>query len=162
MTIARAYLAAGEPHVEAINLASFGAWCRFVQRPLIWLGKADPAKSVENNVADDPDQNNLAAVLTAWHAAIGDEEVTVKELRKKLTNDLEDVISEVAHNKDGECDWCRFGLWLRRMNGRIAGDLRLSKARVDTDRKQSRWRVYGGLRGFTGVLIPSAGKIKRT
>jgi putative DNA primase/helicase len=70
MTIARAYLAAGEPGVDAATLASFENWSRFVQRPLIWLGRADPAKSIENISGDDPEQNTLRMVLIAWHAAV--------------------------------------------------------------------------------------------
>jgi putative DNA primase/helicase len=115
MTISRAYLAAGEPGVRGIELASFGAWSRFVQGPLIWLGKADPAGSVENNSGDDPEQNALRAVLTAWHAAIPKNAVMVKELTATQSDELREALREAAPGKDGEIDSRRLGNYLARM-----------------------------------------------
>jgi hypothetical protein len=104
MTIARAYQAAGEPAVEAKRLASFGAWSRFVQRPLIWLGCADAAKSVEASEAADPEIANLQAVLSAWHEVHGDEELTVKELAASIHEALMEAMLEIAPGKDGALD----------------------------------------------------------
>jgi hypothetical protein len=157
MTVARAYLAAACPEVDAVSLASFGAWSRFVQRPLIWLGKADPAKSIENTAGDDPEWNELHAVLPAWHAAVGAKAVTVKELRAEITTELTEAILEIAPGKDGDFDAKRFGWWLRRMNGRMAGELRLSAARGDTHKKQARWKVCGVLRRYAGSLHSTRG-----
>jgi putative DNA primase/helicase len=119
----------------------FGVWGRFVQRPLIWLGKSDPAKSVENSATDDPESTGLHAVLSAWHRAVRSREVTIKELRAAITEDLREAILEVAASKDGEVDSNRLGGWLTRMNGRVLGGLRLSKGAPDRHQKQKRWRV---------------------
>jgi hypothetical protein len=109
----------------------------------MWLGKDDPAKSIENSGHDDPERNALAAVLTAWRAAIGDGSITVKELRARLASedDLRDAISEVAPGKDGNIDGERLGKWLRRMNDRIAGGLLLSQGPRNTHRQKTSWRV---------------------
>jgi putative DNA primase/helicase len=148
MTIARAYQAAGEPAVDAKRLASFDAWSRFVQRPLIWLGCADPAKSVEANEAADPEIGNLQAVLSAWHDAHGDEELTVKELAASTHEALREAMLEIAPGKDGALDTNRLGKWLPRMNGRIAGGIKLERCSdKDTHRKASKWKVTGRGRG---------------
>jgi putative DNA primase/helicase len=144
MTIARAHQAAGEPAIEAKRLASFGAWSRFVQRPLIWLGCADPAKSVEANEAADPETGNLQAVLRAWHEANGDKELTVKELAASTHEALREAMLDVAPGKDGALDANRLGKWLPRMNGRIAGSFKLERcADKDTNRKTAKWKVTG-------------------
>jgi putative DNA primase/helicase len=83
LTVVRAYLAGGDPNVDFVKLASFDAWSRFVQRPLIRLGRGDPAQSVAISEEADPDRGGVAEVLAAWHNAIADEPVTLKSLAAK-------------------------------------------------------------------------------
>jgi hypothetical protein len=142
MTIARAYQAAGEPAVEAKRLASFDAWSRFVQRPLVWLGCADPAKSVEANEASDPETANLQAVLSGWHEGHGEGALTVKELAATTNEALWEAMLEVAPGKDGALDVNRLGKWLSRMNRRVAGGLKLERcANKDSHRRKLKWQV---------------------
>jgi bifunctional DNA primase/polymerase-like protein len=70
LTICRAYIVAGKPAC-APRLASFEGWSDTVRSPLIWLGKADPVKSMENARAEDPERLELNAMMEGWGAAIG-------------------------------------------------------------------------------------------
>src|SRR5262249_6112517 len=66
LTIVRAYLAADCPGLLA-PLNSFDDWSRLVRSPLVWLGYADPVKSIEAARTDDPTRAELRAVVAAWH-----------------------------------------------------------------------------------------------
>ena len=46
LTICRAYIAAGRPG-KLNRLASFGGWSDTVRSALVWLGEADPVKSMD-------------------------------------------------------------------------------------------------------------------
>jgi hypothetical protein len=70
LTICRAYIVAGKPAC-APRLASFEGWSDTVRSALIWLGKADPVKSMENAKAEDPERIELSAMMEGWGAAIG-------------------------------------------------------------------------------------------
>ncbi len=143
MTIARAYLAAGEPEVDHIKLASFGAWSRFIQRPLVWLGQEDPAKSVETSEAYDPERAALLEVMTAWRAAYPKgEPVSVKalELRTHADEQLKEAMLNVAPKRDGGIDSKRLGYWLRSHNGKVVGDMKIVRGQ-DAHTKTALWSV---------------------
>jgi hypothetical protein len=70
LTICRAYIVAGRPG-RAPRLASFDGWSDTVRSALIWLGKADPVKSMESARAEDPERVELGDMLEAWHRVIG-------------------------------------------------------------------------------------------
>ena len=70
LTICRAYIVAGRPS-PAPRLASFEGWSDTVRSALIWLGKADCVNSMETSRDEDPERNELRAMLTAWSEAIG-------------------------------------------------------------------------------------------
>ena len=149
LAVARAYLSAGEPPVTFTKLVSFDAWSRFVQKPLIWLGRADPVRSLETSEDADPDRNAITEVLAPWHEAIGDEWVTLKELAVKIqargydgeyvNSDLREALMNVAPKKDGTLDTHKFGNWLRRFDGRIAGGIRLARRKGKSP--TAVWRV---------------------
>jgi len=70
LTICRAYFVADRPD-KAPRLASFEGWSDTVRSALIWLGKADPVKSMESAKAEDPESTELGNMLEGWSAAIG-------------------------------------------------------------------------------------------
>ena len=80
LTIAKAYMAAGEPRVEADTLVGFTDWSRMVQRPLVWAGAGDAAKAVERAQANDPQTEQLRTFLVALHQYAGGEALTAKEM----------------------------------------------------------------------------------
>jgi hypothetical protein len=70
LTICRAYVVAGRPN-KAPRLASFEGWSDLVRSALIWLGQADPVKSMEIARAEDPERAELSTLLEAWAQVIG-------------------------------------------------------------------------------------------
>jgi hypothetical protein len=80
LTICRAYVAAGRPK-PARRLASFEGWSDTVRSALIWLGEADPVKSMTAAKAEDPERAAFRDLLAAWAAAIGTGEATKKTLK---------------------------------------------------------------------------------
>jgi hypothetical protein len=70
LTICRAYIAAGKPGC-APRLGSFEGWSDTVRSALIWLGRADPVKSMENAREEDPERIELISMMEGWSEAIG-------------------------------------------------------------------------------------------
>jgi hypothetical protein len=139
LTIIRAYLAAGRPK-EQTPLGSYAEWCKFVREPLIWLGKADPAKSQETVREADPVLGALTDVMQGWEREIGlhvpntaldvktlamsdsqpvsGETGAVRKERQRLREEFRDALIRVAGER-GEIDTARLGTWLRSHRDRI-------------------------------------------
>jgi putative DNA primase/helicase len=154
MTVVRAYLSAGEPQVKHTKLVSFEAWSRFVQRPLIWLGQADPVQSVAISEEADPDRGGIAEVLAAWHNSIGDEPYTLKSIAAKvqakesdgyssdfLNPDLRDALMNIASNRDGSLDTKKLAGWLRKNAGKIVGGMKVIQAGRNDHTQKAMWKV---------------------
>ena len=156
--------ASGEPRPDIPPMGdSHKAWSQLVREPLVWLGCEDPIKSQEISRQSDPVANTLGAVIDAWHAAFGMEEHTLAEAVKYATTppvmmaDYQDrqqhAINEAAYfahkehqetlltvlrdgfaaGKDG-VDSHKWGIWMRRFEGRQSGGLRFVRAK-DQDGK---------------------------
>ena len=52
-------------------LGGFEEWCAWVRDPLVWLGRADPAASIEVSYENNVDREVLQTVLLAWGDDIG-------------------------------------------------------------------------------------------
>jgi putative DNA primase/helicase len=154
ITIVRAYLNAGSPEVQYIKLVSFDAWSRLVQRPLIWLGRADPVRSVAISEECDPDRSSISEVLAAWHNALGDEPCTLKSLAAKvqakendsytsdfLNPDLREALMNIAPNRDGTLDTKKLAGWLRKNAGKILGGMKAVQAGRDSHTQKALWKV---------------------
>jgi hypothetical protein len=65
-TIARGYKAAREPLVDgAATVGGFEEWSRWIQRPLMWLGEADPFATQEGARDLDPERGAFRARINA-------------------------------------------------------------------------------------------------
>jgi hypothetical protein len=140
LTICRAYLIAGRPG-KAPRLASFEGWSDTVRSALIWLGKDDPVKSMENANAEDPERIELSNMIEAWGAAIGIGPGCRLKLAAVLSKGLEMIrqydnsdlepthpefyaaLEDVALKNTGKRglkpDARMFGKWLQRFKGRV-------------------------------------------
>jgi hypothetical protein len=88
LTIPRAYIVADRPNLATPKLASFEDWSDTVRSALIWLGAADPVKSVATSRVDDPKRVALRELLAAWGAAFGigyEYRVTLKTVVARAT-----------------------------------------------------------------------------
>jgi hypothetical protein len=132
LTIARAYIAAGKPALLPA-LASFKEWSDLVRSALVWLGRADPVSTIATTAAEDPVQQERAAVFSAWASELplapaqymtGE---LIEKADEKLTNiyppkytrpTLRDALGNVAGARNGfGIDAKRLGQWLGRNEG---------------------------------------------
>jgi putative DNA primase/helicase len=133
LTIARAYLASGErPGCDPI--ASYGRWSGVVREPLIWLGKEDPVKSMDEIREEDPVRAAARALYALWKERLGmDVAYTAAEVVDRANNardgvdDLRRLLVMHAGGFRGEIDVKRAGMWLHSVYGQIHDGLRLEK-----------------------------------
>jgi putative DNA primase/helicase len=141
LVIVRAYLAAGKPG-RLPPIASFEDWSDSVRSALVWLGCADPALSMEQARADDPELGELREVLELWTERLGPEALTTRELADRIETkqktqmgepvdylmpDLRDAIFRIAGER-GNVNTKRLGRWLMSKEGRIVGNRRISRS----------------------------------
>lgn len=148
LTVVLAYLAAGEPEVEAERVNGFERWSRFVQAPLVWLGEADPVATMAAVREGDPKlQASIAALIAledmfglgepsgkllsqvmdevagttgASVAAVLDAPMALHERRKALR---EALMAVAGVGK--EINQTKLTYWLRRIKGQIMSGRRL-------------------------------------
>jgi putative DNA primase/helicase len=160
LTVVRAFVQSGKkPDIPP--LASYGDYTNAVRGALVWLGKADPAESMERAREDDPELSALRAVMTQWTQQIGlnvaatakvfiqkaelhqrDDE-TGRQLPEYLNPELRDALLSIAAGRMG-IDSAKFGYWLRAKKGRIttlpeAGRVRFEPAGVSHG--SARWKL---------------------
>jgi len=165
LVIVRAYLTGGtRPDIPP--LGSYADWSRFVREPLVWLGQPDPVKSMETLRQDDPATLRLQAIIDAWHIAFGMGEKTLAEAASYATTvpiypgshaDPDAVDAYNAHReaqsqllaalreafagaREG-IDTSRWGQWMRKFAGRIAGGLKFVKDTTSVGHHGTRWRL---------------------
>jgi hypothetical protein len=148
LTICRAYAVAGRPG-KADPLASYEGWSDTVRSALIWLGEADPVKSIQNIRREDPERVRLQNMLTAWADLFGsgyDNRKSLAAARRvaeqrfdnnnpsdpDLAQALLDAMLAVAIRPGdaGGVDINALGKWLRGNKGKIVDGYRF----VNTDK----------------------------
>jgi hypothetical protein len=138
----RAYHIAGRPRQKVIAWGGFEGWSRSIREPLVWLGLADPCATRKYVVADDPDREEAAVILAAWHDAFKNESVTAKEAVERAETDvgLREALSAVARARyDDKLDTRRIGHWLRKWENRVVAGLQLR--RDGESHRATRWQV---------------------
>jgi hypothetical protein len=148
LTLCRAFLVSGERPLPP--LASFTAWSNIVRSAIVAFGGGDPMKTMATAIADDPDREGLAAVLSTWSRAIGEDAVTTAEVIARankrtpygeyVDKDLRDALVAVAASKGGDINPQKLGFWLRSHRDRVLGRLVLRR-RSDIRLSVARWSV---------------------
>ena len=128
ITVARAYIAAGK-RVECPALGSYGQWSQVVREPLIWLGKADPVKSMDAAREADPVRNAVRDLIAIWKekltVGVGYTAVELNESAYEthsgefIRPELRDVLLLQAGNARGDIDTRKLGNWLVAVKGQI-------------------------------------------
>ena len=141
LIICRAYIAAGRPG-KLPRLASFEAWSDTVRSALVWLGKADPVKSIDTSHADDPERISLAAMHREWAKAFGTGQahaVTLQQVIEACEQrtivrpgpppefafarpDLRTAVHGALRGAR-QVDATALGYWLRQQKNRIVGSM---------------------------------------
>ena len=143
LTIIRAWIIGGGPKTICKPLASFGQWSDWVRQPLLWLGMADPAQCVFEQLAQDPDRETLGRLMHAWKREFGNSPTMIREAVDKANSgfgidELREALREVADER-GEINRRRLGKWIARHQGRIVDGLRFERASGTTSAE--RWQV---------------------
>lgn len=151
LTIIRAWITAGRPRLGPGRTASFELWDDLVRQPVCWVsswsklpsGKprfADPIKSLQRNLDQDPETQQLRALLTTWDACFnaqpGQDRQTVNDLirfvssqkeapRNSPAGQLHAALVEIAGEPNGVINSRRLGRWLERHADRPINGLRL-------------------------------------
>jgi hypothetical protein len=134
LTIIAAYIAAGEPRQDFPNFARFEQWQRLCRFPLTWLGCADPCATRESVAGADPVQQQLDALLAAWHNQFDNSGTTVKDAIRATDNApkgtdaeaLRDAIETIAKDKHG-INSRTLGNFISRHERRIEGNFRFER-----------------------------------
>jgi hypothetical protein len=142
LTILSAYQAAGCPDVGVKPFGRFEAWASMVRNPLVWLGEADPVKTLEAVRNADPDRELLRNVLTVWHELFGSVTLTTSELLFEADHNpvLREVLAPICQARTGEYNARTLGKWLAKYENRIVNGFRLLK-HTNEDKKVATWTV---------------------
>ena len=144
LTLVTAWIVAGRPVSDCRPLAGFDEWSDLCRQPLLWLGLPDPAESMFEAMADDPDRNTLARLLEAWESVFGNTPAMVREAVKRSSTcpdkhaDLHEVLHDIAGER-GDINRLKLGRWIKRHEGQIVDGRRF--VRGDGNRSAQAWRV---------------------
>jgi len=134
LTIVRAWIAAGRPHVAEGRTASFEDWDELVRQPVVWIAKvakvakgsvlpgfADPLEATKRAFEHDPETAKLAALITGWHKCFADQPTTVAQAVARAHSGagdeaslaLQDAMDEIASER-GTINRRILGRWIER------------------------------------------------
>jgi putative DNA primase/helicase len=162
LTILRAYQVAGCPRQNLPPWGGFDDWSGNIREALVWVGLSDPCKTRAVVLGDDLENEEALAGIRALYDGFGIDEFRVKEIIDRCAFDdaLKSSIQSFASGRQHrhEIDSRRLGWWLRRIQNRILGGLRLHLSRRTAG--IAYWRIEEvsgtGYRGFGGHF-PVAG-----
>lgn len=139
LTIVRAFVLEGRP-CSTPPIGSYEGWSRWVRDPLIWLGRIDPAETMELARGSDPRLAALRTILAQWSWHLGDIRFTAQEVIARASErssehgraserdnyrypEFRDALL-VAAGERGAINSRRFGKWLANSAGRrVAVDI---------------------------------------
>jgi hypothetical protein len=134
-TIILAWRDAGCPRANVPSIVTYGgAWADHCRYPLIWLGRADPATRLIEQVRHDPDSDALQGLMTEWHRTFGSTPAT---LRRAIQDSTQHIgLLAALHDlpvleRDGSINRTKLGYFLKRNAGRIVAGYRIQQARAD-------------------------------
>lgn len=142
LTIERAWICSGKPKTECKTIATYADWSDHCRQPLLWLGMPDPATSIFEAINDDPDRELLGEFLQAWHDRFGNSPTSVKDAIHPLysSDDLREIIDDIAKERDGNINRKRLGRWIKRHAGRVVSGLRIVQDTSATH-NAAKWKV---------------------
>ncbi|MES2095363.1 MAG: hypothetical protein V4459_01250 [Pseudomonadota bacterium] len=140
LTIIAAWRAAGSLMADVPSIASYGVWSEMCRQPLLWLGLPDPATSIIDQLLHDPDQDDLGRLLGAWHAAVGEKAIMLRDLIIAGSDDpgLEDALLDLPVVDRDVINRSKLGWYLKRNANRVVAGFELQAAECSS---RNAWRV---------------------
>jgi putative DNA primase/helicase len=169
LTIAQAYLASGE-RVKCEPIASYGGWSRFVREPLVWLGEADPVRSMAQARDLDPERAAACELIAHWKTClrVGKQytarEIVARAIEPPILSAHPEfhqlLLLQCGHGN--EVDKKKLGQWLRRIQGQIYDAHKIVLGSPDRHDKVQRWVLIPQDAGNTanaGIAILEGQKV---
>jgi hypothetical protein len=170
LTILRAYVVAGRPHVKMATMGSYESWSSVVRASLIWAGAPDPAETQAGlQETSDTDRDVLEDLLRAWHRKFGSRWVSSSEVFREVTQehhaaaDLREAVQGLCGGSGRPLTVRSLGNALRAKRSRIAGGLVLeagTKGEHGVPWRVSDTRPADSLTPLTLIPIPTREKTK--
>ncbi len=128
LTIVKSYIAAGAPS-QAPPMGSFEDWSDTVRSALIWLGMGDCRGDVDAMRAEDPEKEELAAIIAALPAW----QFTARDMVAKANSDpdLREALASLAARGSGGLTSKKFGKYLASQRGVIVGGRKIEQVSND-------------------------------
>ena len=142
LTIISAWRKAGSPRPAHETIVTFdGAWSDYCRYPLMWLGHADPATALLNQVKHDPDGDALGKLMTEWRTTFGSAATTIRRAVEAAEHghpELLDAMREFPVEERGNINRSKLGWLLRKNANRIIGGFKFQQTEADG---RTAWRV---------------------
>ncbi len=161
LNIVRAYIEAGQPNIVTPRIASFEGWSDTVRSALVWLGFADPAKSIEKAREEDPHLQNMTSIFSALENAFGAEKrLTCADITRALYEDFEEneqrehlkeILTASLYSQNGVVSSKVLGVFFSKYKDRIASGLQL-KSQRDKHGRGGLWWVSRNHAIRSGVM----------
>ena len=152
LIIAKGYIDAGCPKVDAPPFGSFEQWDRMVRRPLMWAGWPDPLGPAGSMREQDHEFGGMVDLLVTWSEIPGKQEATAAELYDMITARVPLMGGDYGPQYPGLQDaavtvlgaigkWSpkELGYRLRQWSGRIVSGYRV--VRGGKSKQGVKWRV---------------------
>jgi hypothetical protein len=154
LTIMRAFIVTKQqPRDFCMQFGRFEDWTDMVRAPLIWLGCEDPCATLAELEREDPERNELARVMSAWHTVFQEDARTARDaidLALKSRTEPPDIVAagasaldlvlrEICKARDGALDSKRLGHWLRSHANRLVDGRKFVKGKVENHTQL--WKV---------------------
>ena len=131
-------------------LASYGEWSKAVRLPLIWLGREDPVKSMDEAFEDDPERAHAKTLFELTRELLpsnfADDSSAAFDARKLASSAPGDqalyalLLSRCSEWNGSSLSTRRIGHWLRRLKNQVHGGLRLEVVEKDS-RDGARYKI---------------------
>ncbi len=156
LTVLRAACQAGAwDRAPTQAVGSFDQWDRMVRRTILWLissglapiTMADPLETQVRERGNDSEASTLEGVLAAWFGFVGSDLIGATTLINRAMQDtavagaaeILRMAQEIAGGVNGQVNPKRWGRFLSKSKGRVAGGYRLTQP--STNQGQRQWQV---------------------
>jgi len=150
LTIIRAYIVAGHPSVDCKPFGRFEEWQQWIQKPLLWLGAADPCKTRSIVERNDPERETFGRLVHLWSCVFGEQAIRTKDIgalelalagAPPEARELYELACELSGGKGRDVfNGVVFGKYLVAKEERLCGGYRLIQGE-DRKRKVATWQL---------------------
>lgn len=150
------------PRAKADSIVTYaGAWADYCRHPLMWLGHADPATALLNQIRNDSDCDTLGVLMAEWYAVFGSTSTTVRKAVQRAGQlpHFFEAICDLEVEEKGTINRTKFGHLLKRHENRIVNGFKFERSRADG---RVAWRVVRIEPPLSPPLPPSEPSVEKS